>query len=259
MLGSLLRDAFEAIPMWIALPLMFLYFLAISLGCRTLVVKRCEEDRRKELSDHAGALITGVAASFAFFVGFAITMSWGAVSAGQAAVESQAARAQQVLWVLNNISDETAATKMTDELHTYLVTAAEKDGPYLATGNTMNPPSGVHLDTLQSSIHAYAFGPDSADPEVTPLVSAAADLNASAASVTAVAQRSLPPIMVLLLFISASILSAITGISTAVTRRPVFLPVWCLIPALAIAVIPGPGGIGIDLTPLMVVAERITG
>lgn len=257
--SSWLREALVSVPPWAIILALFLLFVGISVGCRTLVVRRCSDDRRAELAEHAGKLVTGMAASFAFFVGFAITMTWGAVSAGQAAVEDQAARAQQLVWVVGNISDEEAAHSILEELHTYLVTAANQDGPHLAGGDTRNLPSTKPLDTLQDSIHGYAFGPDSADPEVSGLVDAAADLNAAAASVSAVARRSLPPLVAVLLLVAGGLLAAIMGVSTAMISRPLFLPVWCLLPALAITVIPGPGGIEVDLSPLLVVAERMTG
>lgn len=71
------------------------------------------------------------------------------------------------------------------------------------------------------------------------------------------AQRSLPVLLAVLLLVSGLLLATITGISNAAVKRPILLPVWCLIPALSIAVIPGPGGIAADLSPLGLVAERL--
>ena len=252
-----LREVLVSIPAWAGVLLLFLIFLAVSLGSRAFVIRRCTESRREELAGHASSLVTGTAASFGFFVGFAITMTWGAVSAGQAAVETQAAHAQQLAWTVQNISDQAASDQIIGNLHSYLTAAAVQDGPYLEVGDTLELPSAQPLDVLQSAVHGYAFGPNSADPEVSGLVSAAADLTESAAAVAAVAQRSLPPLVAVLLFVTAVLLAAIMGISNATTARPWLLGVWCLIPALAIVVIPGPGGIGIDLSPLRLVAERI--
>lgn len=74
---------------------------------------------------------------------------------------------------------------------------------------------------------------------------------------SAEAQRSLPVLLAVLLLVSGLLLATITGISNAAVKRPILLPVWCLIPALSIAVIPGPGGIAADLSPLGLVAERL--
>lgn len=258
-LSAWLRATLVSIPAWALVPALFLFFFAVSLSARALVRGRADGERRDEIAEEATRSLTGIAASFAFFVGFAITMSWGAVSAGQSAIEEQATRAQQLVWIIGNVSDDRASAAMLSELRTYLVTASERDQPALERGDVRDLPSSPSLDSLQEAIHAYAFGPGTSDPEAASLAEAAANLGASVASVAAVAQRSLPPLMGILLLVVATLLATVSGMSSARAHRPLLLPVWCLLPALAISVIPGPGGIGIDLSPLLLVADRIAG
>jgi hypothetical protein len=252
-----MRTLLASISPWVLMLVLFAVFLTVAFTCREIVIRRCKKKRRKELAEQATKLLTGVAAAFAFFVGFSITITWGAVAAGQSAVENEAAQAQQVIWTFNNTPDRETAGKILDQLETYLRTAADEDEPYLQKGDVNNLPSAKPLDRLQDSIHRYAYGSEVPGAEVSSIVSSAASMNTAAALVSAEAQRSLPVLLAVLLLVSGLLLAAITGISNAAVKRPILLPVWCLIPALSIAVIPGPGGIAVDLSPLGLVAERL--
>ena len=119
-------------------------------------------------------------------------------------------------------------------------------------------PSAKPLDRLEKSIHRYAFSPETSDSDESAIVDAAASLNNSAAAITAVAHRTLPTLLVVLLLVVGSMIAAITGISFADMSRPILLPIWSLIPALSIAVIPGPADIGLDLEPLRAIAEALS-
>ena len=96
--GAAIRELLDGMPAWLLIALCFGLFAAICAIARYLVRTRTTDERREELADYAGKLLGPLGATFAFLVGFAITMTWSALSAGQDAVDLQASSAQQVSW-----------------------------------------------------------------------------------------------------------------------------------------------------------------
>ena len=258
-----MRDLIIALPLWLIVAILLLFFCGMILTARWLISRRCGEDTREELVDQAKSLFTGLAATFAFFVGFAITVTWGAVSAGQVAVEQQAASIQQMAWKLNSITNQGESTALMDKLRTYASTAATEDDPYLIRGDTTNLPSTIPLDHFEDALHIYAFGPTAAPQEVNSLVTAAATVGTNAATVSAVAQRSLPGVLTTLLLISGVLVAVVMGIMTVTSHRPALMYVWALVPALSITVVialafPFAHRIGVNLAPMQAVAGNLT-
>jgi hypothetical protein len=99
------RDLIISLPVGIIALLLFGGFAVVSFGARELVRRRCSDEDRQELAEQAQNVLTGVAATFAFFVGFAITVTWGAVTAAQGAVEQQATAVRQMARQVDNIAD----------------------------------------------------------------------------------------------------------------------------------------------------------
>jgi len=257
-----MRELLIDTPSWAIALVLFIFFAGVSLGCRAIIRKRCSEKRCEELSDESSRLLTGLAATFAFFIGFAVTVTWGAVATGQDAVENQAARAQQMSWNLNNIPNQSDADPILKDLQVYLATATDKDGYYLARGDTTNLPSMRPFDAFQDAVHKYAYSSTTPGPEVSGLVTAASNLTNASASVSAVAQRSLPLLLAILLLVTGTFIAIVMGISTTNTSRPLLLTAWCIIPALSITVIaalafPFAGDISVDLSPIKAVAEQM--
>ena len=178
-----------SLPNWAIAAIMLAFFCAVSYATRALVLRFFGDDDREDLADQAKGLLTGVAATFAFFVDFAINISWGAVTAGQIAVEQQAAAIQQTAWELDNVTDRAQAAALMDKLRAYATTAAGADSDFLRRGNTTDLPSAVPLNAFEDAVRAYAYGPQAAGQQGTALVSAATSIRTSAASVAAVANR----------------------------------------------------------------------
>lgn len=107
-----MRDLIIAVPLWAIMLILLLLFCAVIFLSRRVVRRRCDEETCVELADQANSLATGLAATFAFFVGFAITVTWSAASTSQVAVEQQAASIQQMAWGLNNIADRTESAAL---------------------------------------------------------------------------------------------------------------------------------------------------
>lgn len=232
-----MRDLIIALPLWAITAVLLTLFTAVSFGARELVRRRCGHEETEELADQAKNLLTGVAATFGFFVGFAITVSWGNVSAAQTAVEQQAAAVKQMSREIGNIADPAASTALMDQLRTYARAAATDDADFLRRGVTTGLPSAVTLDRFEDSVYAYAYGPKAPAREVSGLVAAATTLGSSAASVAAVANRALPAPLALLLMVAGALAALIMGVTTVAYRRPILIFVWCLIPAISIAVV----------------------
>ncbi len=257
-----MRDLIIAVPLWAIMAALLLLFSAVIFTARRIVRRRCADDTCEEIAEQANSLATGLAATFAFFVGFAITVTWGAVSTGQAAVEQQAASIQQMAWGLNNIANRTESAALMEKLRTYATTAATADDPFLIRGDTANLPSAVPLDRFEDALHTYAFGSTAAVQEVNSLVTRAGALGTNSAVVSAVAQRSLPGVLGILLVVAGVLVAAVIGFTTVTARRPVLMYVWALIPALSITVVvalafPFAHRIGVSTAPLQAVAENL--
>jgi fructose-specific phosphotransferase system IIC component len=238
------------------------FFCAVAIAARRVVLWRCGPDARAELAKQADNVLTGVSATFAFFVGFAITICWGAVTAGQNAVEQQSAAIQTMAWELRNIGDAATSTALLDKLSGYAQTASDADAKFLAGGDTAVLPSAAALNDVEDAVNAYASGSGSA--RAATLLPAASAIVSSSASVAAVANRGLPRPLAMLLLIVAILVTAIMGITTVTSGRSsmVFVYIWCLIPALSLTVVwalayPFALRSGMTLAPLRAVAQSL--
>lgn len=241
---------------------LLIVFCGVAITARRVVLWRCEGNVRDELVEQAKNLLTGMAATFAFFIGFAISISWGAVAAAQNAVEQQSAAIQTMAWELRNITDRDASTALLDKLTVYAQTASRDDAPELARGRTTDLPSATALNDFEDALNAYAFGPGTA--RAPSLMQAASSLISSSAAVSAVASRALPRAMGMLLLIVAVLVTVVMGITTVTSGRStmVFVYLWCLIPALSLTVVlalafPFALRSGMTLAPLRTVAQSL--
>ena len=238
------------------------FFCVVGTGTRRLVQARGGEHTREELVDQAKNLLTGMSATFALFVGFAISICWGAVTAGQSAVEQQSAAIQTMAWQLRNIPDDSASAALLDKLTRYAQTAADADGKFLARGAVTGLPSEPALDDFDDAVTAYARGAGS--DRAASLLSAASELVTSSGAVAAVANRGLPRPLATLLMCVAILVTAVMGVTTATSGRwsLVFVYVWCLVPALSLTVVwalayPFALRSGLTLAPLRAVAHGL--
>ena len=256
-----MRTISELAP-WLMIAVGFVFFAAISAGCRFALSGLASPERSAQLEEHADKLLGVFGATFAFLVGFAITITWSAVGAGQDAVDLQASSAQQLSWAASEIQDKAGADEVNGNLRNYLHTVVNKDGPALADGNFKALPSAETFDTLQNSVHRVASGHGNTDPVASGMVSAAASLTAAQSKVTAVAQRSLPTILIALIVLSGSLLAATVGMSALTVRPPYLMYAWAFLAAVSVAVVlmidfPFSGGITVNLGPLSVAADSI--
>ena len=146
----------SALPPWMIIAIGFVFFAAISAGCRFALSRGASPERSAHLEQYADKLLSVFGASFAFLVGFSITITWSAVSAGQDAVDQQASSAQQLSWATSAIPDQAGAAEVNDNLRKYLNTVVNKDGPALADGIFTALPSAETFDTLQNSVYRVA-------------------------------------------------------------------------------------------------------
>ena len=65
--------------------------------------------------------------TLAFLIGFAVTITWGAMSAAQTSVEKVASSAQQISWLTENLQDRAEARVINRDLSQYLVTITNQD------------------------------------------------------------------------------------------------------------------------------------
>jgi hypothetical protein len=241
---------------------LFLMFSAVAVGARWIIRARLTEEGGKQLADEAVHLLTGLAATFAFFVGFAINVTWSAVSAGQAAVEQHAAAIKQMSWTIGSMNDKVEAARLLDKLRSYTLSIVNDDREELARGDTASLPSDAMLNEFGDAVHDYAFRQAGVGPESTSLLRDSASVGGTSAAVAAVAERNPPRILLALLLISGGIVAGVMGITAVTSRFPALMFVWCLIPALSITVVialifPFARPIGVDLVPLNSVAQQL--
>ena len=252
-------------PLWSIIAVLFVAFSGVSLAARWFVRRSRDDEAREAASEQAKGLLTGVAATFAFFVGFAINVTWGAVTAGQIAVEQQAAAVHQMAWDLDNIADRPAAAALTDKLRVYATTVVERDGEFFRNGAAGELPSAVALDAFENALFAYVNGPA---PKIAPwqastLTSGASAISSASAAVEAVANRALPRPLAGLLVAVGVLSTIVMGVTTVVYRRPTMIYIWCLIPAMSITVVlalayPFAVRSGSNLAPMRAVVEHLT-
>lgn len=259
-----MRELLIRLPHGVIALSLIAFFCVVSFAVRRFVLWRCGAEARDELAEQANNLMTGVAATFAFFIGFAISISWGAVSAGQAAVESQATAVHQMGWELRNIPDRSQSDLLMDKLKTYATTVATEDGDFLARGKTTVLPSTAALENFENAVRAYADGPGSAVKGTAGLTPAVSAVVSSAAGVSAVANRAVPRPLVTLLFVVALLVTAVMAMTTVTSgrRSMAFVYVWCVIPALSLTVVlalafPFALRTGLPLAPMRAVATQL--
>jgi len=255
---SLLRSS----PWWLLIVMWFVFFAALSVLSRSAVRRIGSADRRAELAEYAGKTLSPIGATFAFLIGFAATMTWSAINAGQEAVDSESTSAQQLVWATKSISDKAGAAEIVGNLDRYLTVAVSQDGALLARGQTTDLPSAAAFDTLQHSVHNVAYGRGTTTPEAGAMTSAAAALTAAQAKMSAVAQRSLPPLMIGLLIASGALLAVAMGVSASQVIRPYLMYGWAFVSAIALTVIltldvPFHGAIKVNLSPLARLADTL--
>lgn len=252
----------EGAPWWLLISAWFVFFAALSVVSRYAVRRIESQVRRDELTDYASKTLGPIGATFAFLIGFAATMTWSAMSAGQEAVDAQATSAQQLAWATKSISDKAGVAQVIGNLDRYLATAAADDADYLARGEVSSLPSAQAFDTLQHSVHNVAYGKGTSIPEANSMTLAAAALTAAQAKVSAVAQRSLPPLMTGLLIASGALLAVAMGAAAAEVSRPYLMYGWALVSAIALALVftldgPFRGAISVNLEPLITVSDGL--
>ena len=247
---------------WLLIVVWFVFFAALSLVARYAVRRVQSTQRRDELTDYAAKTLSPIGATFAFLIGFAATMTWTAMSAGQEAVDAQATSAQQLAWATKSISDKAGIARVIGDLDRYLAVAVDGDGAFLARGDVAALPSAPAFDTLQHSVHSVAYAKGTTTPEANAMTTAAAALTAAQAKVSAVAQRSLPPLMTGLLIASGALLAVAMGAAAAVVSRPYLMYGWAAVSAIALALVftldvPFRGAISVNTGPLVTVSDGL--
>lgn len=249
-------------PSWLVIAFWFAVFSAVAVTARWCVTRLASDERRKELAEHSNKLIGALGATFAFLVGFSISISWTNVGDGQRAVEDQAAYAQQLAWSVRSMQDDTMSGMLMADLEAYLTALATQDADALARGTGESLPSAQSLDTLADAVHSYAFAMQSPGPEASMLVTNVQSLAMGEAGISAISQRQLPLLLAVLLVMSGTAMAAAVGIGAATVRRPYLLLVWCFVSALAMSVAfllnhPFAGSLSVDFGPVMVVADSL--
>ena len=255
-----MSTSLDEVSLWLTGLVLFLVFSAVAIVTRTIARKKLSESAQEDLETQAGKMITGFAAAFAFFTGVALTMTWGALSAGQAAVEDLAAKSQQVGWAIGNLENQTAADQLQDRLTAYLQAVVTADLPYLAAGRTADLPSEEPMDKMQDAIHAYAYAPNTPSSESGALVSSIQALGTSNSSFAAIAERAMPGLMGFLLLVTATLLTVTVSLSSISINRPFLVILWCLVVALSISFVlaldhPFGGSVTANMQPLIDVAN----
>lgn len=232
-----MRQLVAAVPLWVIVGTMVLFFWAVTKTARQFVLRRRDAEAREALAEQANNLLTGVAATFAFFVGFAISASWGAVTTALTAVERQATAVNQMAWEINNIRDRAESAALMDKLSAYATAVANDDRAALVKGTADRLPSAAALDRFETALHAYAEGPKTTERQSVALITADAEVSKAGAGVEAVASRALPRPLFVLLMVVGVLSSILMGISTVTYSRPSLMFIWCLIPALSITTV----------------------
>lgn len=248
-------------PWWALIAGWFVFFTVLSELARKAVNRAASEKRRTELTEYAGKTLTPIGATFGFLIGFCATMTWSALNAGQEAIEAEATSAQQLVWSTKSIADKAGATEIVGNVDRYLSIAAEQDPAFLAHGDTTALPSAQAFDTLQHSVHNVAYGRGTT-PEASAMTAAAAALTGAQSKVTAVAQRSLPPLLFGLLIASGALLAMAMGAAGAEVHRPYLMYGWAFVSALGVTLIigldvPFGGAIKVNMAPLVTISDAL--
>lgn len=253
---------FQASPWWLLIALWFVFFTATSMIARFAVRRAPESERRTELAEYAGKTLTPIGGVFAFLIGIAATMTWSALNAGQEAVDAQAAAAQQLAWATKSISDKPGTAEIIGNLNRYLNSEVTQDIPLLARGEVTALPSLQAYDTLQHSIHKVAYQDGTTGSEAGAMTAAAATLTATQSKMSAVAQRSLPALLIGLLVAAGALLGIAMGAAAAEVDRPYLMFGWAFVAAIGLTLIvtldgPFRGLIAVNMNPLVEVAHSL--
>lgn len=249
-------------PWWLLIVAWFAFFTALSLLSRFAVRRVKSSDRQDTLTEYASKTLSPIGAAFAFLIGFAATMTWSALNAGQEAVDAQATSAQQLAWATKSISDKAGAARVIGDLDRYLAAAVVQDPAFLARGEVSALPSAQAFDTLQHSVHNVAYAKGTTTSEATAMTQAASALTVAQTKVSAVAQRALPPLMTGLLIGAGALLAVAMGSAAARVDRPYLMYGWALVSAIALTLIltldlPFRGGIAVNMGPLASVSDGL--
>ena len=163
-----------------------------------------------------------------------------------------------------NIADTRGAAQINADLTAYLNAFVARDGAALADGEVTPLPTAAEFGKLQDDVHSVAYRSGDSVPEASGMVSAAAALTAAQSKVTAVAQRTLPALLLVLIFISGGLLAVAMGTAAATVERPTLMYGWAFVGALSLALVllldyPFGGGISVNLEPVAQVARAVAG
>lgn len=249
------------LPWWALIAGWFVFFTTLSVAARKSVRRAASEERRTELAEYAGKTLTPIGATFGFLIGFCATMTWSALNAGQEAIDSESMAAQQLVWATKSISDKPGAVEILGNMSRFLADATSQDPAFLAHGDITALPSRQAFDSLQHSVHTVAYDRGTT-PEASALTAAAAALTGAQSKVTAVAQRSLPPLLFGLVVAAGALLAVAMGAAGAEVDRPYLMYGWAFVSALGVTLIialdvPFNGAIRVNLAPLVSVADAL--
>ncbi|TXH40493.1 MAG: DUF4239 domain-containing protein [Actinobacteria bacterium] len=254
--------AFTTLPTWLLVLVCAVAFSLVTFGTRWIVRRRCDADRQDDLVELAGAMNGPTGTTLAFLIGFAVTITWGAMSAAQGSIEKVAASAQQMSWLTENLEDRATAKSVNDDLNSYLLAIVNQDRGQLASGDIVQLPSFDYLDKLERDIRAVGKSGATANPESSQLLTAASALTGAQAELNAVARRQLPTVVLWLLLFTATLSAAVMGIVATKVSRPYLILGWAIVAATGICVVlslynPFDGTVSVDFQPLADAAARI--
>ena len=140
----------SALPPWLMITIGFVFFAAISAGCRFALSRVASPERSaqapRRLRRQAAQCVWG---DFRFPSRLCChDYLVGGECAGQDAVDLQASSAQQLSWATSAIQDQAGAAEVNGNLCTYRDTVVNKDGPAFADADFSALPSAKTSSTL---------------------------------------------------------------------------------------------------------------
>ena len=245
--------------------------LLITVGAiaRIVAKRRLHPSYLDEEAKHFDSMSVPVAGSLALLIGFAITITWGGVSAAQAAVEAEAVAARQVAWAIILGPGEVAdglpadmAVQTLKDLTKFLNVSSAPDAHSIAAVVTEEDETDLALREFQRSARKLSYT-STVPPAQAASIQAAADaLAAAEADSSAIAGRQLPNLFIVLILVTAVLLAALQGVSLVNKPRPWAALAWAGVVALSITVVlqmdsPFTGDISVSRQSLSNVAARI--
>ena len=255
--------------MGVTIAVFFVIITGTALLARRLHSRIKDTVRREDLSEHAEKTLGPIAASLAFLIGFAITITWGGISAGQAQVEAEATAAKQIVWALEmqaphgsqEAVDQRSVAVLT-QLVNLLTVQDEEDRKMIPSGNVERLASTMKLSELETTVHAIILDPKTNPAKSSALQTAASEIASAKGELLAISRRELPVLLKLLILVNGLLLAAVMGMALATTKRPVLLIAWSFVVSLSISIVfmldhPLTGPLGVSTQPLMDVVEWI--